>query len=272
MVATSLSIKQAEKITPVSTAEAAQIAAFEVEQVINLLEQLDGDDWTQPTDCSEWNIQDMTAHLAGACAGWASWGGFLRQAIFNPHLRKTDVPVDALNIRQLEDRADKAPHELIAELREVGPKAVRTRQNLPGLLRKVRIPAKPMPGKMSIAYLADVVYPRDQWMHRMDICRATGKPLTITPGHDERLLDLVMLDIAGKLGGQYAIVVNITGALHTTYRFGEDEAQAALDIDYHEFNRRSSGRITPEAALQGATVRGAESVAAGFLRECEVLY
>lgn len=265
-------IKPAETITPVSTPEAAQIAALEVQQVLNLLGQLDGDDWTQPTDCSEWNVRDMAAHLAGACAMWASWGQFFHQAILNPHILKTVVTVDALNRRQLEDRAGTAPRELITELREVGPKAVRTRQNLPGLIRKIRIPAQPMPGTMSLAYLVDVIYPRDQWMHRMDICRATGKTLVITPGHDERLLDLVMLDIATKLEGKFALIVNITGALTASYRLGNSEPQAEMDVDYQALNRRSSGRITTDAALTGVTIRGDQAVAAGFLRDCEVLY
>lgn len=264
--------KQAETIPPVSTPEAAQIAAFEVQQVLNLLEQLEGDDWTQPTDCTAWNVRDMTAHLAGACAGWASWGQFFRQAILNPHILKTVVTVDALNRRQLEDRQDKTPAELIAELRVVGPKAVHTRENLPGLLRKIQIPAQPMPGMMSLAYLVDVIYPRDQWMHRMDICRATGKTLVITPGHDERLLDLVMCDITRKLSGKYALVVNITGALTVSYRLDSDEPQAEITIDYRDMNRRASGRITPDEALEAVTIQGDRAVAAGFLQDCAVLY
>lgn len=264
--------KQAEAIPPVSTPEAAQIAAFEVQQVVNLLEQLDGDDWTQPTDCTAWNVRDMTAHLAGACAGWASWGQFFRQTILNPHILKTVVTVDALNRRQLEDRRAKAPRDLIAELRAVGTKAVHTREKLPGLLRKIQIPAQPMPGMMSLAYLVDVIYPRDQWMHRMDICRATGKALVITPGHDERLLDLVMRDIARKVSGSYALVVNITGPLTASYRLGRGEPQAEITIDYRDMNRRASGRITPDEALEAVTIQGDRAVAAGFLRDCAVLY
>lgn len=264
--------KQAENIAPLHKEEAAQIANFELNQVLSLLEQLDGEDWTQPTDCTEWNVHDMTAHLAGACAGWASWGQFLRQVVLNPHMRQTDVPVDAINKRQLQDRAGKAPQALIDELRAVGATAVRTRRNLPGVIRRLRIDAKPMPGKMSFAYLVDVIYPRDQWMHRMDICRATGKTLVITPAHDERLLDLVMLDVAETLGGEIPVQVNITGGLTTSYCFGDGEPQAELNIDFHEFNRRASMRTTAEEARQTVTVRGDEAVVTEFLQKCPVLY
>lgn len=269
---TAMEIKQALNIAPVTKEEAAVLAQFEVNQVLNLLDQLEGDDWTQPTDCTEWNVRDMTAHLAGACAGWSSWGEFRRQGVFNPHMFKTVVTVDALNIRQLEDRADRNPCELIDELREVGPKAVRTRENLPGLVRKVHIPAQPMPGFMSLAYLVDVIYPRDQWMHRMDICRATGKDLVITPGHDERMLDLVMLDIAKKRKGKVSIQVNITGAVNAAYQLGDGGPQAEIDIDYLTLNRRSSGRITVDEALEDTVIHGDRAVAEDFVKRCEVLY
>lgn len=265
-------IQQAEAITPIDRHEAKQIATFELQQILNLLDQIEGDDWTQPTECTEWNVQDMTAHLAGGCAGWANWRDFRRQIIINPHMRKMDVMIDAINRRELEDRAGRTPQQLIDELRIVGPKAIRNRKNLPFFLRMIRIPASPMPGMMSMAYLADVVYPRDQWMHRMDLCRSTGKAWVANPAHDRRLMDQIMLDMAQNMDGKYAITVNITGALTTAYRFGSGEPQAELDIDLFIINRRSSGRITAEDALAESQVRGDRDVALGFLRDCEVLY
>lgn len=269
---TQTTIIQAEQIPAVRKEEAAQIAAFELEQVLNVLDQLEGDDWTQPTECTEWNVRDMTAHLAGGCAGWARWRDFRRQLLTNPHMKDADVPVDAINRRELEDRADKTPQQLIDELREVGPKAIRNRKNLPVPLRIIKIPALPMPGKMSMAYLADIVYPRDQWMHRIDLCRATGKAFVNNSSHDRRLLDLIMRDIALTLDGRLNIVVNITGAATASYRFGKGDPQAELDIDFIEFNRRSSERTTTDEALAVSQVRGDAAVAREFLDKCLVLY
>lgn len=265
-------IRQAEAIAPIDRHEAAQVAAFELEQVLNLLEQLDGDDWRQPTDCTEWNVQDMTAHLAGGCAGWANMKDFLRQTVLNPHIRRMDIPVDAINRRELEDRAQQTPRQLIDELRQVGPRAVRNRRILPGLLRRIHIDAKPMPGKMSIAYLVDVIYTRDQWMHRMDICRATDKTWVSNPHHDTRILDLIVLDMAQTMAGRYPVIVNIAGALNVSYRFGSDEAQAEIETDLFTFNRRASGRITTNEALETTRIHGDRQIAADFLRNCEVLY
>lgn len=265
-------IKQAEAISPINKHEAAQIGAVEVQAVLNLLEQLEGEDWTRRTDCTQWNVKDMAAHLAGACAGWASWGQFFRQTILNPRIFRTVVTVDAINKRQLEDRKNQSPQDHIAELREVGLKAVRTRKNLPEILRRIPIPAQPMPGMMSLAYLVDVIYPRDQWMHRMDICRATGKTLVINPKHDGRLLDLVALDIARTLAGKVSIGVNVTGAVTASYRFGSSDPQAEIDIDFLALNRRASMRITADEAFQMVHIRGDEAVAKAFLQGCPVLY
>ena len=269
---TNINMQQAEAIQPIDKHEAEQIAAFELTQVLNLLEQLEGADWSQPTECTEWNVQQMAAHLAGGCAGWATVRDFCRQTVLNPYILKAAVPVDAINRREVEDRAHKTPQQLIDELRVVGMKAVRNRKNLPEFLRKIKIDATPMPGKMSLAYLADVIYPRDQWMHRMDICRATGKQWVVNPDHDRRLLDLIMRDMALTLNGRLSLVVHVTGALSASYRFGTGESQAEIEVDLFILNRRSSGRISADAALSMVQVRGDSEVAQDFLQNCEVLY
>lgn len=259
-------------IEPIDRKEAADIATRELNCVLDVLDQLAGDDWEQPTDCTEWTIRDMTAHLAGACAGWATWRDFRRQLMMNPYMRKLDVPVDAINKRQLEDRAGRTPSELVAELRRVGPKAIRNRKNLPFPMRMVRIDAKPMPGKMSMAYLADVIYARDQWMHRMDICRATGKTLVIDPEHDGRLMDLVMRDMTETPVGNLPVIIHVTGALNASYQFGESRAESEIDIDFLTLNRRASGRISPDEAAASCTIRGDRALALEFLSNCDVLY
>ena len=57
-------------------------------------------------------------------------------------------------------------------------------------------------GLTPLEYLLDTLYPRDQWMHRYDICAATGKKMVVTPEHDGRLTALVVRDIDRKLKGQ----------------------------------------------------------------------
>jgi len=49
--------------------EARELAQTEYERVLSLLQMLEGDDWQQPTYCTEWNVREMVAHLAGAVTG-----------------------------------------------------------------------------------------------------------------------------------------------------------------------------------------------------------
>ena len=43
-------------------------------------------------------------------------------------------------------------------------------------------------GWQPLAYLFDMGFTRDVWMHRIDIARAAGIPPELTPGHDGRIV------------------------------------------------------------------------------------
>ena len=117
------------QISALAHSEAGVMAREELNRFLALVESLSGDDWQQPTDCTEWSVRDMLAHQAGAYAGFSSWGEFKRQ--MTAKAAPGQMMVDAMNARQLADRAGCTPGELISELRSVGPKAIRTRQRLP---------------------------------------------------------------------------------------------------------------------------------------------
>ena len=51
-------------------------------------------------------------------------------------------------------------------------------------------------GKRPLGYLMDIVYTRDVWMHRVDICRATGRQPVLTAEHDGRLIADMVADWA----------------------------------------------------------------------------
>src|SRR5712671_5886310 len=90
---------------------------------------------------------------------------------------------DALNQIQVDDRGAATPADLLAELREVGPRAIATRKRLPAIVRAMRLPL-PLLGVVPLGYLTDLIYTRDMWMHRLDICRVTGREMVQTPRHD----------------------------------------------------------------------------------------
>lgn len=164
-------------------------------------------------------------------------------------------------------------------MRRVGPKAVSTRQRLPWLLRKLKIvPFGPAYGTRSVEYLTDLIYPRDTWMHRMDICRASGQPFVQTAAHDGRLMALVMRDLAQELNGHLrgqSVIFDLAGPAGGRYRIGKTaEPSAIIKMDMIEFNRLASGRITgAEAKAQSLiAISGDHGFAGQILAHTSVVY
>lgn len=269
------SLPKAMAIPAATHQEAAVWSRVEYERLLAVLETLSGDDWTQPTFCTEWNVRDMVAHLAGAVTGSTTFAEFKRQNIANPYIRQFDKPIDGTNKFQIEERVDRRPDELVAEFRRNGPIAIANRQKLPWPIRKIHLPMGEL-GFVSIEYLMDVIYPRDQWMHRYDICAATGREMAVTEAHDGRIVALVLRDIATRLKkrlGDRTILLQLTGPLPAQYIFGtKATADCTVTIDVFAFNLRASGRITPSDALDSAAVTGDAASAAWFLESCEVPY
>src|SRR5690606_12226954 len=96
-------------IPKMTHSEGVALAAAELERVIALVESLEGEDWTQPTDCTEWNVREMVAHLAGALVASASFAEFKRQMMQNPYMKEMPQQIDAINRVQVEDRAERTP-------------------------------------------------------------------------------------------------------------------------------------------------------------------
>lgn len=267
--------RQVADIPKLTHKEAGIMAQVEYERLLAVLESLSGEDWQKPTYCKEWNVRDMVAHIAGAVAGSNSVSEFKRQNIDNPYGKEFDDPVDGTNKLQIEDRADMEPEEIVAEFREKGQRAVANRQKLPWPIRKIHLPMGSL-GFASFEYLMDTIYSRDQWMHRYDICAATGKKMITTPAHDGRLVALVLRDIAKKLHSQFkkrTIILKLLGDVGSEYQFGQASTpDCTIEIDLFDFNLRASGRITLAEALSRTAVTGDQDFARWFLENCEVPY
>jgi len=268
--------REARHIPKLTHGEAGGLATAELERTLALLETLSTEDWPRPTACTLWKVQELVSHLAGACAGHASWAEFKRQYVQNPHLPEAAVKVDGINRRQVEDRAGATPTALITELREVGPKAIRTRQRLPWLLRIIPVPFGPPLGTVPIGYLTDLIYIRDMWMHRLDICRATGREMTLTAAHDGRIVALVMRDLGQMLHPELKerrIRVELTGPAGGTFDFGRGSVPSAtIQMDALDFNWLASGRMTADEAMSEVLTRGDTEQARWFLAHTEVPY
>ncbi len=271
-----VSVQDARTIPKLAHAEATRLAADELEQMLALLESLSAEDWKLPTVCPLWNVSEMVAHLAGAAAGYTSWAELKRQFIRNPYIKKGVAKADGISQCQVEDRAGTGPTELLAELREAGPKAIRVRNRLPWVLRVVPVPLGAPVGVAPIGYLTDLIYTRDMWLHRLDICRAAGRDMTLTASHDGRIIELVMRELGEKLHrllGKRKIKLELTGPAGGIFEFGTgSEPSATIQMDALDYNWLASGRISPDEAMAGVAVTGNIDEAEWFLQRSDVPY
>lgn len=263
------------EIPGLTHAEAGPLSQTEYERTLAVLDQLQGDDWMQPTYCTAWNVRDMTAHLAGAVTGSTTLSEFIHQNVTNAYLKEVKDPVDGINRLQLEERAGKTPAELVDEFRKNGQIAVNNRQKLPWVIRKIHLQMGTI-GFAPLEYLLDTMYPRDQWMHRYDICAATGKEMVVTPDHDGRIIALVVRDIARKLKKQMVdrnVLLQLRGVLDGDFLFGPSSTpDCTIEMDFFDFNLRASGRIGLEEAIKRSRISGDRKTAAWFLSNLKVTY
>lgn len=267
------SIPNASTIPHQTHREAGRLAAEELERLLAAIDAIPDDAWHKATDCTLWNVKQMVAHLSGACAGHTSLREFKRQYISNPLYKQFDSPLDAVNNLQVADRTDRTIAELIQELRVEGPGATRVRQRIPWIVRNIWLPLGPL-GLAPIGYLTDTIYTRDWWMHRADLCRATGQRMQLTQAHDGRIIALVLRDLAlARQPQDTTIDLHLVDDITLSYRFGsKPEADATITMNLIEFNRLASGRLQIEQATTAAEFSGTTAAASSFLRNCDIPY
>lgn len=269
---------QARAIPPLSHHEAMGMASFELERFLALVTSLSEDEWEKPTACPRWNVRQMLAHVTGAAASYARWSEFKRQNSFKvqrPYRVSGLSFLDSLNQIQVDDRASATPAALIDELQTVGPRAIATRARLPMLLRALRVPL-PALGIVPIGYLTDLIYTRDMWMHRLDICRATGREMIQTSHHDGRITALVVRDLVRKLtprlGGR-AVAYELTSISGGCWSLGENVRPIArITIDVLDFHLLAAGRLPENELSSHTSVIGDEQIARLALDNTQVPY
>ena len=244
-----------DDVKPIDRAANPALAAAENQNMLDLLESLTDDDWSQPTDCSAWDVRAMAGHVLGTMEGFAKLGSFV-------HLMRAagkaagDGPfVDGMTAVQVSEHADLSRPDLLARMADVGPRVARARHRLPGPFRL--IPLKQEVGgveeKWKMGYLLDVILTRDTWMHRVDIARATGHELVLTAEHDGRIVADVVVEWARRHGQPFTLhLEGPAGGTFTSAGSGTASASAdgeVITIDAIEFCRILSGRATGAGLL-----------------------
>lgn len=269
----------ARAIPPLTHREAMSMATLELERFLALVISLSDDEWEKPTTCLLWNVRQILAHVTGASAAYAHWTEFKRQG--NPKVRRQYRAsslsfLDSMNQIQVDDRASATPVALIHELQMVGPRAIATRARLPMLLRALRRQRHALGGIVPIGYLTDLIYTRDMWMHRLDLCRATQHEMVMTSEHDGRIVALVMRDLERKLAAKLrttSMVYHLSGKSGGMWQFGAKVSPVTtIQLDVLDFNLLASGRLTPEEAWSHASIVGESALARDILNHTNVPY
>ena len=218
---------------------AYRLAGTEYDRYLRLVRDLAPHDWDRPTACPGWDVRAVTAHVVGMAEMAASVRETARQ---NRLAGKAGGGIDALTALQVREHADLDGPGLVAALAGVAPRAARGRRRLSRVAGRVRLPAEQVVGTgrewWRIGFLMDVVLTRDVWMHRMDVCDATGREPELTPDHDGVLVADVAAEWAQRHGRPYRL--RLTGPAGGEWSSGTDGEE--LELDAVEFCRVLSGR------------------------------
>jgi uncharacterized protein (TIGR03083 family) len=219
---------------------AMRLAATEYQRFLDLLRALSPGDWARPTECPGWDVHAMAAHALGMVELAASIREQRRQ--FKLARGRGGVLIDALTGLQVDERQHMTPEQIIARFAARAPKAARARRRTPGFIRGRTMPERqPVGGRdeaWTIGFLVDIILTRDPWMHRADICRATGADHVLTAEHDGVLVADVVAEWSARHGQPCAL--RLTGPAGGSWETGD--GGQLIETDAVGFCRALSGR------------------------------
>jgi uncharacterized protein (TIGR03083 family) len=231
-----------EAIPPLDHDEAMALAETEIGRLLTVVDDLQAGDWSRPTDCTGWTVRDMLGHLLGMFELQADRDDRTRQIKTAAELasRSGRLRLDELTALQVREHADLTVDELRTALHQAASRGLAARRALPAELRAAPYdPELPGEGMWTLGRLFDIIHTRDPWLHRVDVCRATGRNLVLTPEHDGRIIADVVADWAAR--HQQPFTLELTGPAGSTFTAGTGGKH--LRIDAVEFCRTLSGRV-----------------------------
>lgn len=217
------------------------LATAELDRVLALADDLDETEFSRPTDCGGWDVKALLGHLLGMLELQADPAERARQlAAANEAVERTGgLRIDALTGLQVAEHAQLSIDELRQSLHEAVPRGLAARRAVPEQVRNAPYdPMIPGAGIWTVGYLFDTIHTRDPWMHRIDLCRATGRAPELTPEHDDRIVADVVREWAGRHGHGFTLVLD--GPAGGEFVAGDGAEQ--LRLDDVEFCRILSGR------------------------------
>lgn len=214
------------------------VGAEEYRRLSEALRELSPEQWHAPTDCDDWDVYAMVCHLVGAAEANANMGEALRQRRLGKKLWPDADPIDAINAVQIQERQVEAPRQLLTRLADAGQRSVRSTRQVAWPSRALRAVLRRPSGLASGTAGRAHNWIRDAWMHRIDVCRATGQSAYLTADHDARIVNDIVGEWARTHGQPYEL--RLTGPAGGEW--SEGSGGSTLELDAVEFCRILSGR------------------------------
>jgi uncharacterized protein (TIGR03083 family) len=226
---------------------AMRLAETAYQRITNVVDALQPEDWTRPTDCTGWDVRQLVAHITGQASLFSTPLELARQMRgAKARERPGQQGVDALTAFQVEERQHLGSEELRAELHRVCPRGAKGRRLIPGFVRRRRSPGTEVvngvPERWSIGYATDVILTRDAWMHRLDLARATGRDPVLTTDHDGIIVADIVAEWGRRHGRPYRL--ELTGPAGGRWSSGTGGQEIVMDAA--DFCRVLSGRPGPD--------------------------
>ncbi|MGH7723465.1 MAG: maleylpyruvate isomerase family mycothiol-dependent enzyme [Candidatus Dormibacteria bacterium] len=230
-----------EAITPLGHELAMRLATVEYDRLLAVVDELRDDDWSRPTDCTEWDVRAVLGHILGALELQADPDERMRQmtAAARVAAQTGGLRIDALTALQVSEHRGLTTDQLKRALHEMTPRGLGARRGTTQPMRDAPYDAQ-LPGESgwTVGYLFDVILTRDPWIHRIDICRAIGSAPDLSSDHDGRIVADVVADWARH--HHQPFMLTLSGPAGGAFIAGHDGDDFHLDAV--EFCRTISGR------------------------------
>jgi uncharacterized protein (TIGR03083 family) len=231
-------------IAPVSRHRAVEVANAELATFQQAVSRLDRTDWERSTDSAGWSVRDIVAHVAGQYEELARPATFLRRLREAKRRYPKRIALDAHNQIQIDELGGRSPAELAAHLARFGPEGLAAIRRMPGFVRAIPstlfFPEPALPDRR-MSYLFDVLTPRDTWMHRLEIVRATGQQWRPHP-HDADIVAQVVRDL-DQQWRDAPFQLTLNGPAGGTWTIGDGSAATETKADAIAAMLHLSGRV-----------------------------
>lgn len=243
---TAMTATVARDIARVSRRQSFEHRAAELPAWLELARSLDADEWHRPTVCTEWDVADIVGHMVGQADDVLVPLTFVRRELQARRRYPGAQRWDAHMMVQADQYRGTAPEPLIALFERRWTKASKRILTMPKPFRAMRITIEEIPDpafrRVDLAYVHDVLLPRDLWMHRDDICQALGRPFDVGPYATELVAQVMLdLELTGYWSGP-AVRLELTGQGGGVYRLGTGDPVGTAQVDAVAYMRTISGR------------------------------